>query len=210
MYIQPLTPLVVPVDLGPVPRGQPVKARPDQRGEASAAAIETSHVDRQDSVEISQEAEAELAGQLSIEARRVVQRMKATDRKIRAHEQAHVSAAGAYARGGPSFSYQTGPDGMKYAVGGEVSIDTSTIPGDPEATIRKAQVIRAAALAPANPSGQDRSVAAAASKMEAHARQELRKKQTVQEQDEQPGEEYGDKPSSVDRAAVGSLFDAIA
>ncbi len=56
--------------------------------------------------------------------------------------------------------------------------DTSPVPGDAEATIRKAQTIRAAALAPANPSAQDRAVAAAATPMEAAARRELQQVQT--------------------------------
>ena len=67
---------------------------------------------------------------------------------MRAHEQAHLAAAGPYANGAPTFEFQTGPDGRQYAVGGEVSIDTSPVPGDPEATVRKAQTVKRAALAP--------------------------------------------------------------
>jgi len=95
------------------------------------------------------------------------------DRRVRAHEQAHLAAAGAYARGAPSYSYVTGPDGKQYAVGGEVSIDTSAVPGDPAATLRKARAVQAAANAPLDPSPQDRQVAAAAAQMEAAAQQEL-------------------------------------
>ena len=54
-----------------------------------------------------------------------------------------------------------------------MSIDTSPVGGDPEATIRKAQQVRAAANAPANPSSQDRQVAAQAGQMEQAARVEL-------------------------------------
>jgi hypothetical protein len=82
------------------------------------------------------------------------------------------------ASGPPSFTYETGPDGKRYAVGGEVQIDTSPVKGDPQATIQKAQTIRRAATAPSNPSSQDRAVAAQASKMEAQARQELQKERT--------------------------------
>jgi hypothetical protein len=92
------------------------------------------------------------------------------DRKVRAHEQAHLAVAGPYATSGPSFEYATGSDGKQYAIGGEVQIDASPVSGDPEATIRKAEVIQAAANAPADPSGQDRAVAAAAAQMEADAR----------------------------------------
>ena len=48
------------------------------------------------------------------------------DREERQHEQAHLSAAGGHARGGPSYQYETGPDGKRYAVGGEVSIGEAT------------------------------------------------------------------------------------
>ncbi len=105
-------------------------------------------------------------------------KLKARDAQVRAHEQAHVAAAGGLATGGPKFTFQQGPDGKLYAVGGEVNIDTAPVPGDAEATIRKAQTIRAAALAPANPSAQDRAVAAAATQMEAAARRELQQEQT--------------------------------
>jgi hypothetical protein len=76
--------------------------------------------------------------------------------------QAHLLAAGPYAKGGLSYQYVTGPDDQRYAVGGEVSIDTSPVHGDPEATIRKMLTVIAAANAPADPSMQDRAVAAQA------------------------------------------------
>lgn len=102
---------------------------------------------------------------------REVEDLKKRDSEVRRHEQAHIAAAGAYAQG-VSFEYQSGPDGRVYAVGGEVSIDTSEVPGNPDATIAKARTIRNAANAPAHPSGQDRQVAAAAMRMEADARME--------------------------------------
>jgi hypothetical protein len=95
------------------------------------------------------------------------------DREVRAHEQAHLAAAGAHVTSGPAYQYRTGPDGKRYAVAGEVGIDVAPVAGNPEATIRKAQVIQAAANAPADPSGQDRAVAAQAARMEAKARLEL-------------------------------------
>jgi uncharacterized iron-regulated membrane protein len=101
-----------------------------------------------------------------------VRQLAARDREVRQHEQAHLAASGGLAKGGASYSMQKGPDGKSYAVGGEVSIDTS--PGKtPEETVRKARIIQAAALAPADPSGQDRSVAAAAQAMELQAQQEI-------------------------------------
>lgn len=99
-------------------------------------------------------------------------RLQERDAEVRAHEMAHLAAAGGLARGGMSLVYQTGPDGRQYAVGGSVNIDTSKA-NTPEETIQKAQRIRAAALAPADPSSQDLQVAARASQMEAEARAEL-------------------------------------
>lgn len=99
--------------------------------------------------------------------------MAATDREVRAHEQAHLVAAGPYATSGPSYTYATGPDGLLYAVGGEVNLDVSPDPSNPEVTIQKARVIQAAANAPADPSSQDRMVAAQAAQMEQAAQQEL-------------------------------------
>jgi len=109
---------------------------------------------------------------LTPEEQRVVRQLEQTDREVRAHEQAHLSVGADLVRGSPSYSYQIGPDDKRYAVGGEVSIDTS--PGKtPEETIPKAQHIRSTALAPADPSAQDFRVAAGASQMEIDARMEL-------------------------------------
>lgn len=147
-------------------------------------------------------------GELSEEEQEVVDELQARDREVRAHEQAHLAAAGPYAKGGPTYTYEEGPDGQQYAVGGEVSIDTSPVSGDPEATIQKAQVVRAAALAPAEPSAQDRAVAAAATKMEIQARQELREKETGQPSDETSVE--AKLIDSVEELTAGLLLDLIA
>ena len=106
-----------------------------------------------------------------------IAKLQERDREVRAHEQAHIAAAGGLAKGGASFTFQRGPDGKQYAIGGEVNIDTSPVSGNPEATIRKAKQIRAAALAPADPSAQDRAIAASAAALEAQAQQELKKEE---------------------------------
>lgn len=103
-----------------------------------------------------------------------VSRLKSRDREVRSHEAAHATAGAGYA-GAPSFDYVTGPDGVKYAVGGHVAIDVSEVRDDPAATIAKMDVVRRAALAPARPSGQDRAVAAAASAKAQEAQAELAK-----------------------------------
>lgn len=110
--------------------------------------------------------------ELSEEEQREVEQLQARDREVRNHEQAHVAAGGQYVQGGPRYDFTRGPDGRRYATGGEVSIDTSPA-NTPEATIQKARVVRRAALAPAEPSAQDRRVAAQASQLENQARQEI-------------------------------------
>jgi len=103
----------------------------------------------------------------------VIRQLKARDLEVKIHEQAHLAAGGQYVTGGASYVYQVGPDGRRYAVGGEVSIDTSPISGDPEASLIKAQQVQAAALAPSEPSSADYKVAQAAASMAAQARSEL-------------------------------------
>jgi hypothetical protein len=157
--------------------------------------------------------EAESPDGLTAEERAVVAELQQIDRQGRAHEQAHLAAAGGLARG-VSFSFTTGPDGQQYAVGGEVSLDTSPVSGDPRATIQKAQQIRAAASAPANPSGQDRAVAAQASAMEQAARQELAEQQQellreqVGQQNRESQAQSFEQPDTSSR--VGALLSLIA
>lgn len=112
--------------------------------------------------------------QLSSQEQQEIQKLQARDREVRAHEAAHVAAGSGLTQGGVSFTYQKGADGKQYAIGGEVNIDTSEVSGDPQATLKKAQQIKAAALAPTHPSSQDRSVAAKAAQMAVQARAELR------------------------------------
>jgi len=111
--------------------------------------------------------------QLSDTDQKIVQQLKKRDTEVRAHELAHLASAAGIARSGASFEYQRGPDGISYAVGGEVNIDTSAVAGNPEATLRKADIIKSAALAPAQPSAQDLQVAASATTMAVKASAEL-------------------------------------
>src|SRR4030095_11060184 len=105
--------------------------------------------------------------------RRALESLRQRDQEVRLHEQAHLLAAGPYAKGAPSYTYQTGPDGQRYAVGGEVPIDLSAVPGNPQATLQKALTIRRAALAPTDPSATDQAVAAQATALAAPAQQDL-------------------------------------
>ncbi|MBC8285469.1 MAG: hypothetical protein H8E32_16770 [Nitrospinae bacterium] len=141
--------------------------------------------------------------QLTEEERRILNELKARDAEVRAHEAAHLAAAGPYANGAPTYEYQTGPDGRQYAVGGEVSIDTSPVPGNPEATVRKAQTIKRAALAPREPSRQDRQVAAQAAQLEAQARQEAQAERAEENQETQENnsEEISSDPTESQNAS---------
>lgn len=100
-----------------------------------------------------------------------VDRLKAIEEKVKAHEAAHKSAGGAMT-GQVSYSYTRGPDGRSYITGGEVSI--SVTPGKtPQETVRRMQQVIQAALAPADPSPQDRAVAAQAAAQQQEASQKL-------------------------------------
>lgn len=136
-----------------------------------------------DSLELTQEAEE-------------IRKLQMRDREVRAHEAAHAAAGGAHA-GAATFTYERGPDGRTYAVGGEVSIDVSAVSGDPEATLQKAEQVRAAALAPAEPSSQDMKVAQRAQAMAAEARVEL-----ANERSEGPKEVSEAVPSTDTAASV--------
>jgi len=122
----------------------------------------------------------------SDEELKLIKKLEARDLEVRAHEQAHQAVGGQYA-GAASFTYQRGPDGVNYAIGGEVQIDASEIPGNPEATIQKADQVKRAALAPAEPSVQDRSVAALANQIKLQAQSELAEL-NAQEREEQQAE----------------------
>jgi hypothetical protein len=126
--------------------------------------------------------------ELTPEQKAQVEKLKQIDQRVRAHEAAHLAAGGGLAMGGATYGYVQGPDGQRYATSGEVQIDTS--PGKtPEETIEKARQIQRAAMAPSDPSGQDRAVAAQAGAMMAQARQDLARQQAE-------GSGEGDRPDT--------------
>jgi hypothetical protein len=116
---------------------------------------------------------AQRLGARPLEDQMEIANLQARDAEVRMHEAAHVAAGDGYVIGGATYSYQTGPDGRQYAIGGSVDIDTSPIPGKPEETVRKMRVVKAAALATGQPSAADFAVAAAAAEAEASALAEI-------------------------------------
>ncbi len=139
--------------------------------------------------------------------RKQVQKLQQRDREVRAHEAAHKAVGGSLASA-PSFETVTGPDGRSYAVSGEVRIDTSTVPNNPEATIRKMEIVRRAALAPSEPSAKDRQVAADASAKIQQARAEKREqdaeeREKVEESDEAASSGEASRPPLSPIAEAG-------
>lgn len=146
---------------------------------------------------------------LSEEEQNQISKLKTIDRKVRAHEQAHMAAGGSLVRRGASYEYTVGPDGHRYAVAGEVQIDASP-ESEPQATIQKAQRVRSAALAPADPSAQDYRVAAEATTMASEARTELSQQNTEEiSEDVQLKTSLPNSNSTNDKNSVSNRFSGV-
>jgi len=142
----------------------------------------------------------------------ILRELSARDLEVRQHEMAHQAAGGGHT-GAVSYSYQRGPDGRMYAVGGEVSIDTSAVSDSPQATLEKADAIVRAAMAPAEPSSQDYRVAASARAMASEARAELAKlEESEPADDEGDAEEVGavDESAAADEPNTTGVTQAAA
>ena len=126
-----------------------------------------------------------------------IRRLQQREQEVIAHENAHRAAGGGLVRGG-GYEYVTGPDGRRYIAGGDVQIDTSPVPGDPEATIAKGEQVIRAALAPVDPSPQDLRVAADAKMMVNQARVEAQL------------ERYREQAEAEDPQPPGQLLDLVA
>jgi len=137
--------------------GQPAEQKPDEQNEQAQKESDQQQIrqDRQQQQDLN-----------------IIRELTLRDSEVRAHEQAHSAIGGQYA-GSASYTYQRGPDGVNYAVGGEVAIDVGVVDGDPQATLEKMQLVQRAALAPAEPSSQDRQVAALAAQQANQARAEI-------------------------------------
>jgi len=185
------------------PGGQPVKAAENRDTPQVGDRIEISEEGKA-RLDASTEKAAGIAGQdeLTPEEKKEVEKLKKTDQDVKAHESAHMSAGAGVVMGGANYEYEHGPDGKMYAVSGEVKIDTSR-EKDPEATIRKMQKVRKAALAPAQPSATDRSVAAKASQIEGQARAELAQER-AKEADNQKENQGPTPPAPSDAADPSS------
>ncbi len=144
---------------------------------------------------------------LSKEEERAVQDLKRRDTEVRAHERAHATTGGDLA-GSPSFEFTQGPDGKRYATGGEVQIDSSPVRGNPEATIRKMDIVFRAALAPASPSSQDQQVARQAQQARTQAQAELTDKRLAENQGGGDEASPGSEPATSDEPAAARQLQA--
>jgi len=137
----------------------------------------------------------------TVEQERIISELKQRDQEVRSHEAAHAAVGGSVT-GAPNYSYENGPDGKRYAVEGEVSVDLSPVSGDPRATITKMQKVHAAALAPVNPSSQDTRVANTATQIILQAQSELLSEPRVE------GEE-GQGRSSTGKSGGSSATESL-
>ena len=143
-------------------------------------------------------------GELSLEEQRIVTELQAADTNVRAHEAAHMAAGGGLTSPA-SYTYERGPDNKMYAVAGEVGISTGE-GNTPQESLNKAQTIRRAALAPADPSPQDLKVAAQAASMEMSARAQIMQEKMAQnsQNTNNSNETSGDAVNSVENSTENS------
>lgn len=204
-----LTPSFAPVtDATETPRAEnptrdPVATEKQTQDEPVRQNLRRERQQASDDVELRQEQQAaesrqtEEAAQEQLKFEQAqIQQLASRDREVRAHEQAHRSVGGQFA-GPVSLDLTRGPDGRAYAVSGEVSISLSSVAGDPQATIAKLEQVQRAALAPAEPSSQDRQVAATAGQGVLEAQAQLQQ-QKIDEQ--RAGQEARDVASAEAKA----------
>lgn len=130
-----------------------------------------------------------------------VRELENIQREVIAHESAHKAAAGEFG-GAISYTYTEGPDGKRYITGGEVPIKLRQ-GATPEETLRNMQQVQAAANAPADPSGQDRQVAAKAAAIASKARSEML------HEDEESEHESPDSGLKATVASGTPIFEAV-
>jgi|GEM_PF-2035141 len=141
------------------------------------------------------ENESSSTKKLSDQEKKEVEELKSRDREVRQHEQSHQAAAGHLASGGPSYTFENGPDGNKYATGGEVNIKLDQ-GNTPEEKLRNAQQAERAANAPAEPSSQDKQVASEARRMANEAREEINKSRQENSSTTESEKKPSDDPST--------------
>lgn len=139
-----------------------------------------------------------------------LRKLKARDLEVRTHEQAHQAVGGRYASA-PTYEYERGPDGTNYAVSGEVAIQLPNQSASAQEVIRQADQVIRAALAPAEPSAQDRQVAAQATQAKVEATQRLQEEQQQQQDNDSTAQSSSSQSErAIERFVENSGFDEIA
>jgi hypothetical protein len=167
-----------------------LNTEPSKVVEEKQAPQKTEQSDTKNSEAKDEKKESTSPNKLTLEEQEQVKELQARDTEVRAHEAAHQAAGGGLT-GGANLTYQRGPDGRMYAIGGEVSISFKE-GATPEESVQIARQVQAAAMAPANPSPQDHAVAASARVMEMKAQQQIAK----EAQEEATGKEAYAKASN--------------
>ena len=159
--------------------------------------------EHQNTSNINKEASSQFANKQENELTRaekmLVSELKQIDQAVKRHEMAHVVAGGRYILSGANYSYKTGPDGKRYVISGEVSIDTAPVPGDPKETINKMRQVHRAALAPVDPSPQDRRVASTAMAISTKAMAELMVTRVKEKADSDEEKAFGNIRKNADQ-----------
>lgn len=140
-------------------------AKPDRSGPSpTGETLSSLRAELADAVrqrDLAKPAIARTPDKLAPEDRTTVEHLRQRDAQVRQEENAHAGGAGSLA--GPiSYSYQRGPDGRQYAVGGSVPITIRSVTGDPDEARRLGGKLAAAALAATNPSAADLAAASRA------------------------------------------------
>lgn len=143
--------------------------------------------------------------ELTQQEQQEVSELKMTDAEVRAHENAHKAAAAGLTSSAPNYEYETGPDGRKYAVAGDVNVSYQHSE-DPEVNLRNAQQLKASALAPADPSSQDRKVAAQADREIAQARQEILEEQNQTNEEDNSSNENFSSTEPVNTSEISNQY----
>lgn len=173
----------------------------DSEEDSSVASSRNSDSIEENSDDSNSEAESRSSFELTEQELATLQKLKSRDIEVRTHEQAHQAVGGQYASA-PTYEFERGPDGKNYAVSGEVNIQLPSQSDDPEQVIRHADQVVRAALAPAQPSAQDRRVAAQATQSKVEAQQRLREQN--QEEIRDPENEEESERSGGDNDAIDS------
>jgi hypothetical protein len=102
--------------------------------------------------------------------RALLEKLRDRDALVRGHENSHILAAGGQVSGPVQYTYQTGPDGRQYAIGGSVNISVVSSPANDEDAARQAETARRAATAGGEMSLRDMQVAMRATEISARHR----------------------------------------